>query len=342
MPTQLLAWADRHLPAGVSPAREPRLEAITGDAGFRRYFRLNTTPSLIAVEAPPDRENVPAFVEKDLAMAAGGVRVPAIHAVDFERGFILQEDLGTRLLLPLLNGDTMPSLYDACEEMLTRIQEVTPDPTIFPRYDSDMLLAEMRLFPEWFVEGLLGHSVGAGERRVLDDTFELLVGSALEQPAAVVHRDYHSRNLLLQTSGDVGVVDFQDAVVGPFTYDLVSLLKDCYIHWPASVVRDRALAFLVRRECRSGRGGHQEAQLLKWFDLMGLQRHIKVLGIFSRLWLRDGKPRYLEDLPLVVRYTLEVAGRYPELAAFNNWFSQRLLPLLPEQSWYREWTTAGE
>lgn len=342
MSAQLLAWVGEHLPAEAAFSRPPGLDAITGDAGFRQYFRVNSEPSLIAVYAPPDREDIPAFVAKDLAMAAAGVRVPVIHAVDFRRGFLLQEDLGDQLLLPLLNSASMAGLYRAGEAMLATIQAVSPDPLVFPPYDRKLLIREMSLFPQWFVEGLLEQKLHAGDRQVLDDTFELLVQSALEQPAVVVHRDYHSRNLLLQASGEVGVVDFQDAVIGPVTYDLVSLLKDCYIRWPARVVRERALNYLRDHMRDPVDGAVDEGRLIKWFDLIGLQRHIKVLGIFSRLWLRDGKSRYLDDLPLVLRYTLEVVREYPELEPFNHWFSQRLIPLLPGQSWYREWSTAGE
>jgi len=342
---ELSAWAQQYLPSTASLAQPLELEAITGDAGFRQYYRLNTKPSLIAVYAPPSHENVPAFVVKDVAMKTAGVGVPTIFAVDFTRGFMLQEDLGDALLLPLLTEVSVSSLYDASEQMLLRIQRVNADSTVFPPYDRTLLRQEMMLFPEWFVEQLLGLPLTAEDRVILDETFALLEDAALAQPQVVVHRDYHSRNLLLtsrEEGGDsIGVIDFQDAVIGAFTYDLVSLLKDCYIHWPTALVRARALAFLTKRAGELGVSQTSSTELIRWFDLMGLQRHIKVLGIFARLCLRDGKARYLDDLPLVLRYTLDVVRDYAELANFNQWFAARLLPLLPKQSWYVS-QTAGD
>ncbi len=275
-------------------------------------------------------------------MRAAGVHVPRVLAVDFQRGFMLQEDLGDRLLLPELRGGDTARLYDAAELTLLRIQTVAPDPDVFPAYDRALLRKEMKLFPVWFVERLLGVELGATDRQLLDRAFTALEDAALEQPQVVVHRDYHSRNLLLTGNGDIGVIDFQDAVIGPFTYDLVSLLKDCYIRWPSSAVTQRALAFLPRALAAREADVPSERDLLRWFDLMGLQRHIKVLGIFARLWLRDGKPRYLDDLPLVLRYTLEVTGRYEELGELHLWLTEHLLPRLPEQPWYRSWQTAGD
>jgi len=339
----LRAWAEQYLPAFVAIERPIEFEAITGDAGFRQYFRINTRPSVIAVYAPPSHENVPAFVSKDVAMKAAAVAVPTIYAVDFVQGYMLQEDFGDALLLPLLNEISVARLYGEAERMLLRIQRVNPESSVFPPYDRALLRQEMLLFPQWFVEQLLGLSLTAQDRAIIEAAFTLLEDAALEQPQVVVHRDYHSRNLLVTGSNDaIGVIDFQDAVIGAFSYDLVSLLKDCYIHWPTALVEDRALAFLTERARELGVSQPEPSRLIRWFDLMGLQRHIKVLGIFARLYLRDGKARYLEDLPLVLRYTLEVVRSYPELANFNQWFAERLLPLLPTQSWYRESQTAGD
>ncbi len=342
---ELAAWARGHLPVGaVLPQGPLAVTPITGDAGFRHYFRINSDPSLIAVIAPPDRENNPAFVAKARVLRAAGVHVPTVHAVDYDRGYMVLEDLGDRLYLPLLNTDTADSLYDAAEETLVAIQGAAPDPDVFASYDQSLLQQEMALFPEWFVGRLLGVELNAGERRLLEDTFATLVSAALAQPQVVVHRDYHSRNLLWMPGGRVGVVDFQDAVVGAFSYDLVSLLKDCYIRWPAAMVRQRALGFLrgAWRRLRGGDAGVDDRQLLAWFHLMGLQRHLKVLGIFARLWLRDGKARYLDDLPLVLRYTLEVTGEYKEFSSFHQWFGDRLMPAIIAQPWYRPWRQAGD
>lgn len=331
----LAEWLAQVLPGG--DARPPALAPVTGDAGFRQYFRTATRPSFIGVDAPPEHEDTAAFVAKDLALRAAGVHVPRVLAVDFRRGFMLQEDLGDSLLLPLLRENGHERLYDAAETALGRIQRVPCDPATFPPYDRALLRREMALFPEWFAQGLLGLEPDAGERALLDAVFTALEDAALEQPQVVVHRDYHSRNLLLLDNAEIGVVDFQDAVAGPITYDLVSLLKDCYIRWPAAEVKGRALAFLHRAFGCHGLDVPSDEQLVRWFDLMGLQRHLKVLGIFARLWLRDGKPRYLDDLPLVLRYTLEVTGRYDELQPLHQWLTERLLPHLPAQSWYQPW-----
>ena len=335
---ELGVWAREHLPLAIkSPPEGAVLTPLTGDAGFRHYFRLDTSPSLIAVIAPPQRENNPAFVTKGAALSRAGVHVPKVHAVDYERGFMLLEDLGDDLFLPLLDSQSVADLYTAAEQTLALIQATAADPAIFPPYNEQLLLEEMNLFPEWFVGGLLGVEMDDKERRMLGETFAALAASALAQPQVVVHRDYHSRNLLQLSSGDVGVIDFQDAVVGAFSYDLVSLLKDCYICWPSELVRERALAFLREAWHRhsGGSAAVEDRQLLAWFDLMGLQRHIKVLGIFARLWLRDGKPRYLDDLPLVLRYTLEVTQRYTEFSPFHQWFDERLMPAIVTQPWYR-------
>lgn len=339
----LAEWAEAMLPADIVLEAALTLSPLTGDAGFRQYFRLNTSPSLIAVSAPPDKENNPAFVSKSLAMATAGVAVPEVLAVDYQQGFMLQQDLGDELLLPLLKDNSVDALYGSAEDMLLRIQQVSPDRTVFPDYGRALLRQEMALFPQWFVGKLLGVTLNASDEQVLEQVFTLLEDSALEQPQVVVHRDYHSRNLLWQRDGRVGVIDFQDAVVGAFSYDLVSLLKDCYIRWPTALVRQRAERFLrARLEALSAGDSVDSRQLMRWFDLMGLQRHIKVLGIFARLYLRDGKAKYLDDLPLVLQYTLEVVAWYPELAAFKQWFEQRLLPLLASQHWYREPRIAGE
>jgi aminoglycoside/choline kinase family phosphotransferase len=195
----------------------------------------------------------------------------------------------------------------------------------------------MALFSQWFVGELMGIELDQGEKNLLNSLFDELTRSALAQPQVVVHRDYHSRNLMLLEDKTLGVIDFQDAVYGPITYDLVSLLRDCYVRWPADSMRSRALAYKVLT-CNH----ISDQQFLTWFDLMGLQRHIKVMGIFSRLALRDGKQGYLHDLPLVIRYSLEVAKDYPQSRAFYDWFLQRVEPQLSNQPWYRDWHTAGD
>ena len=327
-------------------AADLQLSPVTGDAGFRRYFRSNTEPSFIAALAPPEHEDNQAFINIATAMAAGGIHVPKIFAVDYERGFLLQEDLGETLYLDVLNNDTQDKLYDQAEATLLQIQSLPVDNALFPAYDAALLQRELALFAEWFVGGLLGAELDAPAQGLLDKLFTTLLDNAAEQPQVVVHRDYHSRNLL-QLDDGVGVIDFQDAVFGPLSYDLVSLLRDCYIRWPTSLVIQRVEGFRRKLLAQAAARGEEEClpdreTFQRWFDLMGLQRHLKVLGIFARLALRDGKARYLNDLPLVLRYVLEVAQLYPETQGFYTWFMAYLQPKLSTQQWYQPWQIAGE
>lgn len=356
----LLEWAENFLPEsfrvkdieqGSSKGRL-FLTPLNGDAGFRQYFRLNTEPSLMAVSAPPEYENTPAFVDISLCFQQAGISTPIIYAVDYQRGFLLLEDFGDQLLLPQLLSkrqfsERQPSekadeLYHTVETELLKIQQIELNTDVFPHYDQQRLWDEMNLFPEWFVERLLGIELQGSDREILNNTFSLLAENALEQPQVIVHRDFHARNLMLLPENLVGVIDFQDAVIGPFTYDMVSLFRDCYIRWPRDYVVERAVDYSKRAEALGIIPSVGKEQVRHWFDLMGLQRHIKVLGIFARLWLRDGKAHYLGDLPLVIRYTLEQLAPYPDLKVFKDWFEQRVLPELPRQSWYQPWETAGD
>lgn len=281
-----------------------------------------------------------------LAFQRQDIRTPKIFAVDFANGFFLLEDFGTRLLQPELTGDNSPAAaaerYSQAEQTLMAIQAVTPQSAIFPPYDADNLRQEMNLFAQWFVEQLLGISLDDHETQMLKQLYSHLIESAAAQPQVVVHKDFHSRNLMLLKDGSLGVIDFQDAVIGPVTYDLVSLLKDCYLHLDVDKMEERVLNYKGQLESAGLLSNTSDRDFLQSFDKMGLQRHIKVLGIFARLCLRDGKSTYLSDLPLVIRYTLEAAQRYPETNAFYNWFVSRIEPLLPEQKWYRDWRTATE
>ena len=338
----LKAWVKRYMPGAISGA-ELNLNPVSGDAGFREYFRINSIPPLVVAHAPPAHENNEGFVAISLNLAAAGVHTPRIYAVDYQAGYILQEDLGDRLYQRQLNGQTVSRLYAKAENVLLRMQLARPDEAIYPSYDASRLRAEMLLFPRWFVEQLLGRRLADSETAMLDELFTFLITLALEQPRVVVHRDFHSRNLFDLPGDDVGVIDFQDAVIGPCTYDLVSLLRDCYVRWPESLVRERVSNYYHQaRTVGVLNADIDEQRFQRWFDLMGLQRHIKVLGIFARLYLRDGKAGYLNDLPLVLRYALEVARRHDETARFYDWFAAVLEPLLPEQAWYRDWRTAGE
>jgi aminoglycoside/choline kinase family phosphotransferase len=338
-PQELLPWALSEL--GLSDSDDlPALSVVAGDASARRYFRLALgTRSYVLVEAPPATEKNEAFVSVAGLLDAAGVKVPAVLGVDYDRGFLLLEDLGDQLLLPLLDVDTADGRYHQAFEVLVQMAAVDTASTGLGDYDRALLSEELGRFQEWFVQELLGYTPTVAEQGQLGSLLARLIDSALEQPRVLVHRDFHSRNLMLTGDDELAVIDFQDAVVGPITYDLVSLLRDCYIQWPVAQVQAWAL---THRELLCSRGlaaDIDQQQFLRWFDWMGLQRHLKVLGTFARLYLRDGKSAYLDDLPLVVHYVLEITNKYaadePAFADFSAWFSQRLAPLIAQQPWSR-------
>lgn len=338
-PEELLPWALAVLRLPDKDA-SPALSAVAGDASARRYFRFAVgARNYVLAEAPPATEKNAAFVSVAALLRAAGVKVPAVLGVDFERGFLLLEDLGDQVLLPLLDADTADGRYHQAFAVLTQMAAVNTSDTGLGHYDRALLGEELGRFQQWFVQELLGYTLTAPEQTLLDRLQARLIDSALEQPRVLVHRDFHSRNLMLTGAGELAVIDFQDAVVGPITYDLVSLLRDCYIQWPAAQVQDWALSY---RELLCAQGLAPDIdppQFLRWFDWMGLQRHLKVLGTFARLYLRDGKSAYLDDLPLVIHYVLEISEKYaaeePAFADFCAWFSQRLSPLIAQQPWSR-------
>jgi aminoglycoside/choline kinase family phosphotransferase len=298
------------------------------DASFRRYFRVTRgSDSYIAMDAPPDKENVEPFVRVARLLLGIGLNAPVILAQDARRGFLLLSDLGTRQYLDELKNGAEERLYADALDALARMQTAGAAPAReLPPYSRDLLMNEMQLMPQWFLRDHLGLEISAAERGMLDRLFETLAQSALAQSASFVHRDYHSRNLLLTATENPGILDFQDAVRGAVTYDLVSLLKDCYIAWPAPRVRAWALQFRERLLAAGSALDVSERDFIRGFDLMGLQRHIKVLGIFARLNLRDGKPQYLKDLPCVLDYTREAAGEYAQTAEFADFIARRVDP----------------
>ncbi len=316
-------------------AAAPEWKARPGDAGFRRYFRLASEPPLLAVLSPPATEPNEVFLKLTRHLRHHGVLTPAVAAVDLERGFFMIEDLGEELLLSQLNEESVEGLYAEAMHCLLHMQQCPLEGLELPPYDRARLRQEMNLFIEWFVPRLLGYEMDASELEMLNRWFTQLENSALEQPTVFVHRDYHSRNLVYRNGGPPGVIDFQDAVAGPITYDLVSLLRDCYIRWPEARVKRWALCYADIAMQSGVLPMVSEERFLRWFDWMGLQRHIKVLGIFARLSLRDNKHGYLNDLPLVIRYTLEVARRYQEGEKFVAWFETQLLPRIEQQAWWR-------
>lgn len=313
---------------------QPRtIEPASSDASFRRYFRVTEVSgrTFIVMDAPPGKEDVRPYLKVTSLLERIGVHVPHVHEQDIERGLLLLEDLGSTPYLTRLNaGDDAESLYGDALAALADIQlkgreaaaELAP-------YDREVLLREMNLMPEWFCSRHLGLTLSAAEQATVTAAFELLVTEALRQPQVFVHRDYHSRNLMVVRERNPGIIDFQDALRGPIGYDLVSLLKDCYICWPRERVERWVHGYRARIAADRGLAGQDECEFLRWFDLIGVQRHIKVLGIFARLWYRDGKQGYLPDLPLTLEYVRDTCARYPELEDLSEIIEQHFVPALP-------------
>ena len=315
--------------AGLPGPPVDRIALASADASFRRYFRIHRGGATqIAMDAPPERESLDAWLRVVRILAATGVHVPPVLAVDAEQGFVLIGDLGRHHYLEALGQGADPEpLYADAVDALVCMQSGDPAGAAeLPAYDRELLMRELELFTEWFVSRHLSLSTDEDERATIAGAFDWLCDQALAQPVVLVHRDYHSRNLLVRPEGNPGIVDFQDAVRGPISYDLVSLLKDCYVVWP----RKRLLAWLDRYREKAAAAGldvaSDRAEFLRWFDRMGLQRHLKVLGIFARLWHRDGKPGYLGDLPRVLDYTLEATSAPPELADFDAFLRRQIVP----------------
>jgi aminoglycoside/choline kinase family phosphotransferase len=309
-----------------------RIAPASVDASFRRYFRVTRgADSYIVMDAPPEKENLGPFLSVAKTLLGIGLNVPVVLARDEQNGFLLMSDLGTRQYLDELVTDAAAQrLYadalDALIVMQTAGQAMAQG---LPVYSHALLMREMELMPEWFLGAHLGLEVSAAERGMLDRLFGTLAQSALTQPAVFVHRDYHSRNLLITPDDNPGILDFQDAVWGPVTYDPVSLLKDCYVAWPAAQVRDWALGHREQLLAKGFPLNATEVEFIEWFDLAGLQRHIKVLGIFARLFYRDGKSQYLKDLPRVLRYARDAAASYPATASFADFIVKRIDPVFP-------------
>jgi N-acetylmuramate 1-kinase len=335
---QLQAWAvdwlGRERP-DIRPAGD--LLTVSGDASFRRYFRLPCTEgvsagALIAVDAPPEKENSRPFVAIARALRAHGVHVPEVIAADFGLGFMLLEDFGDTLLRPELTDHAVDALYTRAMQALLHLLACDEVPGhVLPAYDRQRLMDEMSLLRDWFIPRYLGMSLNTEQQSVLENAFVTIADAVRAQPQVFVHRDYHSRNLMLlgddKARGEIGVIDFQDAVTGPITYDLVSLLRDAYVVWPQADVEKwvKQFAAMLRKEHRLA--GVDDATFLRWFDWMGAQRHLKVVGIFARLSLRDGKHAYLDDIPLVFNYLLAEIRPYPEFHALFEFLRGVILPV---------------
>ncbi len=307
-----------------------RLEPASADASLRRYFRAWTADGTtrVVMDAPPDKEDIGPFLKVAALLEACQVHVPQVYAADGARGLVLLEDLGSEQYLTQLRSGADPDvLYADALQALLRIQLAGREAmSELPPYDRAALMREMALMPEWFCARHLQLTLDEADLGLLAESFEFLTLEALAQPLVLVHRDYHSRNLMLLASRNPGIIDFQDALSGPVGYDLVSLLKDCYIDWPRARVESWVSAYRAQLKGVPSLAGSSEQEFLRWFDLIGLQRHIKVLGIFARLWYRDGKNGYLPDLPRTLGYVLDTARRYPELRRFGDWLQRRVLP----------------
>lgn len=294
-----------------------RLTTASADASFRRYFRVHLIAengdeeTLIAMDAPPPQENCEPFVSVAKLFGEAGMHVPSVIAQDLTQGFLLLSDLGDVTYLSKLNQETASALYHDANMALIKLQ-LASQPNVLPDYDAELLTREMQLFPDWYINKHLNLTLSEKQKAALQQTFEVLNNNILAQGKVYVHRDYHARNLMV-CDDNPGVLDFQDAVYGPITYDLVSLLKDAYISWEEEQIIDWCVRYWQAARKAELPVPDDFSEFYRDFEYMGAQRHIKVLGIFARLYHRDGKDGYLKDMPLVMAYLRKVCERYIEL-----------------------------
>lgn len=322
--TLLLHWARR-----ISGDASLQLTLISGDASFRRYHRGG---GLIWVDANPKTEKNHEFVRNASALHAGGLLAPEVRAVDYEQGLLAVTDLGDTQLIGCLNADNVLAWYGKAIALLPRLGAVELD---LEPFDSAFMARENSIFPEWLLGHHLQLTLSDAEQQLLAETFACLTENNLAQPQGVMHRDFHSRNLMVcggETPADsrLAVIDFQDMVIGPLSYDLVSLLKDCYVRWPDAVIEQgMRLGFDTLQQAKL-LGELDYAAFRRAADLTGMQRHLKAAGIFTRLYLRDGKSGYLKDIPRTLGYVVDVChshgASYPVLARFGQWLTQVVLP----------------
>jgi aminoglycoside/choline kinase family phosphotransferase len=327
---QLHRWLER-----LFGGNDFQLTPASADASFRRYFRVTRGErTWIAMDAPPGKEDMGPYITIATMLADIGVNAPRVMERNPEEGFLLNSDLGSRTYLMDLDAGADPEpLYADAIDALVRIQSRgDAHARRLPPYDDALLRREMGLFPEWFCGRHLGLELPGDDAAALAGVLDVLSAEALKQPRVFVHRDYHSRNLMVTDAArhgaNPGILDFQDAVYGPVTYDLVSLLRDCYVAWPLSQLHAWIARFRLGAQDSGVGVGASEGEFLRWFDLMGVQRHLKAIGIFARLWHRDGKPGYLNDIPRTLNYVREVSGAYRELHFLRMLIDQRILPAL--------------
>ncbi|VVN37817.1 N-acetylmuramate/N-acetylglucosamine kinase [Pseudomonas fluorescens] len=321
----LKVWLDEQLAnlfadqgwGAVPPAT---LTAASSDASFRRYFRWEGEGrSFVVMDAPPPQENCKPFVDIAFLLAKSGINVPKIYAEDLERGFLLLNDLGNKTYLDVIDGENADALFDDALQALLAFQQL-PMVAPLPSYDVALLRRELELFPEWYVKRELGVEFDSTQQQQWQQVSDLLIDSALAQPKVLVHRDYMPRNLMI-SEPNPGVLDFQDAVYGPVTYDVTCLFKDAFLSWPEERVRGWLESYWQQASALNIPVQPDFEDFLRASDLMGVQRHLKVIGIFARICHRDGKPRYLADVPRFFSYIEAVIARRPELAELQTLFT---------------------
>ena len=314
---------------------EAEPQPASGDASFRRYFRLRAEQqSFIAMDAPPEQEDCKPFIRIAGYLEAMQLNAPRVLEANLDDGFLLLTDLGSTQYLDKLQSDpnAAASLYDNALRVLNLMQKRGEAfQSLLPQYDSALLNFELSLFRNWLCEEHLDIEFSDDDESSWRQLCDILVSSALDQPQVFVHRDYHSRNLMVTGRNDPGILDFQDAVEGPLTYDLVSLLKDCYVRWPQARVSDWAHSFYGNTD-ESTQKQLDESQFMRYFEFMGVQRHLKAAGIFARLNHRDGKPGYMADVPRTLSYIVELGPRHDELEFLIDLIKNRCLPALQGSS----------
>ena len=295
------------------------LAPASTDASFRRYFRLTSDAgtSLIVMDAPPEKEPIASYLKVQSLMHEAGLNVPVIYAKDEAAGFILMSDLGKKTYLDVLNLKNAPALFDAAVDELIAWQKAT-HPEVLPRYDEATLRRELGLFPDWYIARHRGYTMTEKDKSDLESVFSRIVADNLSQATVYVHRDYMPRNLMVSDGVWPGVIDFQDAVIGPITYDIASLMRDAFISWPEEFVLDMTIRYWEKARKSALPVPDDFGAFWRHVEWMGLQRHLKVLGIFARINYRDGKPKYLADTPRFIEYVRRTANRYDELKVLNR------------------------
>lgn len=297
---------------------------LAGDASFRRYFRLHQDgQTRVIMDAPPEKEGLDSFIHVANLLAKESIHTPKVYAVNYKQGFALLEDLGDDLLLNKISNDNADKLYKVAMQTLLTMQHTPTTNPQLPLFDQDFILSELNVFKEWFLSAFLAIKPTLEEESIIIQTFNWLAQEITHQPYVFIHRDYHSRNLIVVDDASLAVIDFQDAMQGPLAYDLVSLLKDCYIQWPHEQLMQWVAFFHAHLPVETNMN---LAEFNRAFDLCGLQRHLKVLGVFCRLHLRDQKSAYLQDLPLTFHYAMACLERYEELQPFYRFMQHTVHP----------------